>query len=143
MPSEDTVPEIVQKLVEALSQPTAISTNGLFSQKGSNDRLTDMRALINAGRLSEISLRSEDPHNVAALLKLYLRSLPEPLMTNKFNLRFLRRRDYDEIQKMEIIRNLCCGLPPRNRTLLKYLVTFFAEIAKHVHENKMTTKVRF
>lgn len=133
MPAEDTVPELVQRLVEALSTPTAIATNGLFSQKGSNDRLTEMRTMINSGRLAELRLASEDPHNVAALLKLYLRSLPEPLMTNKFNLRFLRRAESDEIQKMEIIRNLCCGLPPRNRTLLKYLVTFFAEIAKHVH----------
>lgn len=72
---------------------------------------------------------------------MYLRSLPEPLMTNKFNLRFLRRSEGDEIQKMEIIRNLCCGLPARNRTLLKYLVTFFGLVAKHMQENKMTTKV--
>lgn len=82
-----------------------------------------------------------DPHTVASLLKMYLRELPEPLVTYEGVDSLLRAytepglTDDDRVKRFE---RILARLPRPNKILLWHVITFAAELPRHRQKNKMT-----
>lgn len=60
-----------------------VTEEGLFRVPGSTSEVRRLKMGFDTG-LADLNDRVSDPHAVAGTLKLYLRELPEPLLT--FNL---------------------------------------------------------
>ena len=82
-----------------------------------------------------------DVHAVSGLLKLYLRELPEPLLTHELQRDFLRTMDIPDRQnKVTEIARLVTLLPSCNLALLKALSGHLNRVVHHCDKNKMTVR---
>ena len=67
---------------------TDMSVEGIFHRNGNIRRLKDLTEAIDHGS-TLVDLTQENPIHLAALLKKFLRELPEPLMTYKLHQLFI------------------------------------------------------
>lgn len=58
----------------------AFQVEGIFRVPGSNDMIQEIKEQYETEGCPQVSLRDEDPHTVAGILKLYFRELKEPLI---------------------------------------------------------------
>jgi len=76
---EGYIPNIVLKTVDYLTE-RAMEMEGIFRKSGSMINVDKYRELFDEGKDPDLT-ECGDAHTIASLLKLYLRTLPEPLMT--------------------------------------------------------------
>lgn len=86
------LPAVVHRCLEYLEMKDAASEEGIFRMSGSNTLIKSLRSRFNAE--GDLDLLSDDEpyydvHAVASLLKLYLRELPQPVLTRELHLHFL------------------------------------------------------
>jgi hypothetical protein len=76
------IPAVVSDCIRFLDQPQRLSLEGLFRLSPAKDDFDRIRALWK-GMAEPLDLESHtsDPHAVAAVLKSFFNSLPEPVMT--------------------------------------------------------------
>jgi len=89
-----------------------------------------IRDEFDAGK--DVNLDSIDPVVVSALMKLFLRELPEPILTYGLYEDFLE--NYFEPAEL---KTLVYSLPVANSFLLEALLNFIAKISEHSSLNKM------
>lgn len=85
----------------------------------------------------EVDLTKEHPVQVAALLKKFLRELPDPLLTHKLHKLFLTSQKLgDEQQRRRVLHLSCCLLPKSHRDSMEILFSFlnWASSFSHVDE---------
>lgn len=79
------------------------------------------------------------PHAIAAVLKQFLRQLPEPLLTFALYDDYIKAQDVPVVQKrVQQIHDVLLKLPPHNRDTFEYLIRFFGRVCSHSSVNKMT-----
>uniref|UniRef100_A0AC34QMA9 Rho-GAP domain-containing protein n=1 Tax=Panagrolaimus sp. JU765 TaxID=591449 RepID=A0AC34QMA9_9BILA len=76
--------------------------------------------------------------HASVLLKTFLRSLGEPVITNKLFPKVVEIENLKE--NTEAIRSLIWSLKPANFLLLKTVVQFLTEVAAHSHKNHMNAE---
>ena len=86
------LPAVVYRCLEYLEANNAASEEGIFRMSGSNVVIKALKGRFNAE--VDIDLLSPDEqytdvHAVASLLKLYLRELPQPVLTRELHLQFI------------------------------------------------------
>ena len=86
------LPAVVYRCLEYLEMKDAPSEEGIFRMSGSNTLIKSLRNRFNAE--GDLDLLGDDQpyydvHAVASLLKLYLRELPQPVLTRELHLQFL------------------------------------------------------
>ena len=81
------VPGIIDDTVSAMRQMD-MSIEGVFRKNGNIKGLKDLTEKINEKEV-EVDLSRENPVQVAALLKKFLRELPDPLLTYKLHKLFI------------------------------------------------------
>lgn len=83
----------------------------------------------------------QDVHVVASVLKAYLRSLPEPLLTFGHYNEFMEVAQIvnDQHRKAAIL-NIINQLPEGNYNNLKYLMKFLTRLSEKNQQNKMSTQ---
>lgn len=82
----------------------------------------------------------QDVHVIASVLKSYLRSLPEPLLTFRFYNEFLDVATIaNDQQRKAAILNIINKLPEANYNNLKYLLKFLSYLSEKNQHNKMST----
>ena len=86
------LPAVVYRCLEYLEANNAASEEGIFRMSGSNVVIKALKSRFNAE--VDIDLLSPDEqytdvHAVASLLKLYLRELPQPVLTRELHLQFI------------------------------------------------------
>lgn len=69
-------------------QSTDMSIEGIFRKNGNIRRLKDLTEAIDRDP-SSVELTQDNPVQLAALLKKFLRDLPDPLMTFKLHRLFI------------------------------------------------------
>jgi len=124
---------------------TSLDVEGIFRRSGSLVEVQKLRRRYNNGEqvnLNEI----RDPHVVCGVLKLFLRELPEPLLTFELYSQFLELPvgqssgdtplADDELSQQ--IAALLLKLPKPNLWLLRAICTFLLEVAQHSDRNRMT-----
>ena len=87
---------------------------------------------------------SQSPATIASLLKMYLQSLPEPIVPMKYFDDFLEissRLKYDQTADLENLRQLVeSKLCTINYALLGYLCSFLKKLTEYAEETKMDTE---
>jgi len=133
-----TIPLIIEKCIKYLENGY-MDTEGLFRISGNADDISDAKRSFDTGK--EVNFNEEkNPHNVASLLKLYLREIPEPLFTYERYDDFIKASASSHGLKDRLagLRKLTLELPPFNKTVLEYLVRFLHQLSKRWKINKMT-----
>jgi Rho GTPase-activating protein 1 len=82
------VPPIVTQIIAYLDAK-GLEAEGIFRLSGQASELVALREKIDRGEDVDFNVEVQQPHVVAALLKLWLRELPEPLLTFKLYTTFI------------------------------------------------------
>ncbi|KAI5288059.1 hypothetical protein KEM54_005505 [Ascosphaera aggregata] len=117
------VPTFVDDVVSAMRQMD-MSVEGVFRKNGNIKKLKDASELIDT-RYESLDLNRETPVQVAALLKKFLREMPEPLLTYKLYKLFLASQNLsDPDKKRHVLHLTCCLLPKPHRDTTEVLFNF-------------------
>ncbi|XP_032990545.1 rho GTPase-activating protein 45 isoform X2 [Rhinolophus ferrumequinum] len=157
--THDGVPFIIKKCVSEIER-RALRTKGIYRVNGVKTRVEKLcQAFENGKELVELSQAS--PHDISNVLKLYLRQLPEPLISFRLYHELVGlakdslkaeaeakaaargRPDVAESEAAALatvgrLRELMRDLPPENRASLQYLLRHLRRIVEVEQDNKMT-----
>ncbi|KAL2444235.1 Rho-type GTPase-activating protein 1 [Exophiala dermatitidis] len=116
------VPAIVDDCVSAMKQMD-MSVEGVFRKNGNIKRLKEASELIDSNQTPD--LNRENPVQVAALLKKFLREMPEPLLTFKLQKLFIiSQKIPEEERRRRILHLTCCLMPKSHRDTMEVLFSF-------------------
>ncbi|KJE90563.1 hypothetical protein CAOG_01863 [Capsaspora owczarzaki ATCC 30864] len=120
----------------------AMTSEGLFRKAGSANRIRILRDHCEASRgdVDLYELEAVHPNDVAAILKQFLRELPEPLLTEKFSDTFIATQALRDKQlRIESLQLLMLLLPNSHTAVLRLILPFLAHVATFSETNKMNT----
>ena len=136
------VPAVVQDTVAAM-RTMDMSMEGVFRKNGNIRRLKEIaEAMDTKGTSEAVDLNAESPVQVAALLKKFLRELPDPVMTYKLHKLFITSQSTsfrfishstpanrsleitDEDKQRRVLHLSCCLLPKSHRDTMEVLFCF-------------------
>nr|CAH7730924.1 unnamed protein product [Callosobruchus chinensis] len=123
--------------ITALSE-YGLSEEGLFRVAASTTKVKRLKSSIDSGCFVALIPEYRDAHVLASLLKLYLRELPEPLLTFHLHKEWLEAAQLPDNQRLEVVKSIIQRLPQENKDNLSYLFQFLSKLTKHP-ENKMTS----
>lgn len=116
------IPSLVDDAVSAMRQMD-MSVEGVFRKNGNIKRLREAAEAIDTQQTPDLT--RENPVQIAALLKKFLRELPDPLLTFKLHNLFIATQRMDDPEKQRRILHLaCCLLPKANRDTMEVLFAF-------------------
>ncbi|NP_001192670.2 rho GTPase-activating protein 45 [Bos taurus] len=155
----DGVPFIIKKCIFEIEQ-RALRTKGIYRVNGVKTRVEKLcQAFENGKELVELSQAS--PHDISNVLKLYLRQLPEPLISFRFYHELVgmakdslkaeaeakaasrgrpdaTEREAAAMAMASRLRELLRDLPRDNWATLRYLMRHLRRIVEVEQDNKMT-----
>jgi len=107
------------------------------------DEIQYYRRLFDEGK--EIEFKSTiSVHDVAGLLKEFLRKLPEPLIPNLYNARVRtyveehrKQNNADDKELLEVLREVIEQLPQENLAIFSILIRFLSYVVFYSDINKM------
>ncbi|KAF2836332.1 RhoGAP-domain-containing protein [Patellaria atrata CBS 101060] len=118
------VPTLLHDAVSAM-RTMDMSVEGVFRKNGNIRRLKEMSEDIDAKGADSVDLTKENPVQVAALLKKFLRELPDPVLTFKLHKLFITAaRISDEDKRRRVLHLTCCLLPKTHRDTMEVLFSF-------------------
>ncbi|KAL8660947.1 MAG: hypothetical protein Q9202_006071 [Teloschistes flavicans] len=117
------VPGLIDDAISAMRQMD-MSVEGVFRKNGNIRGLKDLSEKLDAKEV-EVDLTKEGPVQVAALLKKFLRELPDPLLTFKlYGLFITSQKINDDEKRRRVLHLTCCLLPKPHRDSLEILFSF-------------------
>jgi SLIT-ROBO Rho GTPase activating protein len=115
---------------------------GLFRIPGKQSSIKELRDMYDRGVMIELN-NSYSPATISSLLKIYLQSLPEPIIPIQYFDEFLEigsRFKYNQTDSVKRLKLLIdTRLANLNYALLAYLCIFLKKLTEHAHETKMDT----
>jgi len=127
------IPSLIQECVSAM-KTMDMSVEGVFRKNGNIKRLNDVKEEIDTKGTVDIDLTKENPVQVAALLKKFLREMPDPLLTHKLNkLWITSQRIEDAERRRRVLHLTCCLLPKQHRDAMEVLFTFMNWVSSFSH----------
>ncbi|XP_029816698.1 protein FAM13A isoform X3 [Manacus vitellinus] len=135
--SKNGIPIVVWNIVEYLTQH-GMTQEGLFRVNGSMKMVEQLRLQYERGEEVEL-VKDGDVYSAASLLKLFLRELPDGIITSALHPRFIQlyQDTRNDVQKESYLKELLKELPEAHYCLLKYLCQFLIKVAEHHVENRM------
>eukprot|EP00004_Rigifila_ramosa_P005879 TRINITY_DN16539_c0_g1_i1.p1 TRINITY_DN16539_c0_g1~~TRINITY_DN16539_c0_g1_i1.p1 ORF type:complete len:587 (-),score=130.60 TRINITY_DN16539_c0_g1_i1:76-1641(-) len=134
------IPAIVQKCFDHVVK-NGMDTEGIFRLSGGMSEIQALKLRFDRGE--NVDLNSvRDPHVVTGLLKLYLREMPEPVITYELYDFFLAANGLFKISpetRQRIFQNLLSYLPEPHYHLLDRILAFMRILLGKREHNKMTT----
>ncbi|KAL7267735.1 Rho-type GTPase activating protein Rga1 [Rhizina undulata] len=131
------IPAIIDDAVVAMRQMD-MSVEGVFRKNGNIRKLKDLAENIDRGE-TQVDMSGEGPVQIAALLKKFLRDLPDPLLTFKLHRLFVTsQKIQDEEKKRRVLHLTCCLLPKSHRDAMEILFTFLNWTASFSHIDEDT-----
>lgn len=153
------MPFIVKKCICEIER-RALHTKGIYRVNGVKTRVEKLCQDFENGK-ELVELPQASPHDVSNVLKLYLRQLPEPLISFRLYHELVGlakdslkaeaeakaasrgRSDAAESEAAAVamagrLRERLQGLPPENRATLRYLLRHLRRIVEVEQDNKMT-----
>ncbi|XP_026158432.1 rho GTPase-activating protein 10 isoform X3 [Mastacembelus armatus] len=119
-----------------------INDQGLYRVGGVSSKVQKLLSLMIDEKSNEVDLSASedwDVKTITSALKLYLRSLPEPLMTYGLYKEFISPAKGDSPEsRIQAVHCLVHKLPERNRQVLGLLMKHLANVAAHSKQNFMT-----
>jgi hypothetical protein len=97
-----------------------LSVEGVFRKNGNIKKQQAMVDKINAEGCDTVNFMEQPVIQLAAVLKRYLRDLPDPLMTNKlYKLWITVAKIQDPARKLQCLHMAMCLLPKSHRDCLE------------------------
>ncbi|XP_014901177.1 rho GTPase-activating protein 10 [Poecilia latipinna] len=131
----------VKKSITAI-ETRSINDQGLYRVGGVSSKVQKLLSLMIDEKSNEVDLSASedwDVKTITSALKLYLRSLPEPLMTYGLYKEFINpAKGGSPESRIQAIHHLVHKLPERNRLVLGLLMKHLANVAAHSKQNLMT-----
>ncbi|KAF9221327.1 RhoGAP-domain-containing protein [Gyrodon lividus] len=135
------VPSFIDDVVSAMRQMD-MSVEGIFRRNGNIRRLKDLTEAIDHDPLS-VDLTQDNPVQLAALLKKFLRELPEPLMTFKLHRLLIASQGKrfslpTEAERRRCLHMVSLLLPKSHRDTMEVLFVFLKWVASFAHMDEST-----
>ncbi|XP_057699205.1 rho GTPase-activating protein 10 [Corythoichthys intestinalis] len=119
-----------------------INDQGLYRVVGVSSKVQKLLSLMIDEKSNEVDLSTSDDWDVKTItsaLKLYLRSLPEPLMTYGLYKEFISpAKGGSPESRIQAVHCLIHKLPEKNRQVLGLFMKHLANVAAHSKQNLMT-----
>ncbi|KAM4730799.1 rho GTPase-activating protein 6 isoform 2-T2 [Anableps anableps] len=143
------VPRIVDLCCQHLEK-NGLQTVGIFRIGSSKKRVRQLREAFDQGW--EVHFNDEHcVHDIAALLKKFLRDLPDPLLTRELYRAFIHTMLLDYSKQQSAIQLLIFLLPPCNSDTLHRILNLLSTVSSHAEDsldaegrkipgNKMTSR---
>ncbi|KAE9415011.1 hypothetical protein Angca_002821 [Angiostrongylus cantonensis] len=136
------LPRTILEILRFLRQ-MAPDTVGIFRKNGVKSRILELRTICDRDSdvdvfVEEYRLDQGQVHDVADVLKQYLRELPEPLMTARLSETFANIFIHvPENERLATLQYAILLLPDENREALQTLLLFLYDVSKHADSNNM------
>lgn len=118
------IPAIVDDIITSMRKMD-LSVEGVFRKNGNIKKQHAMVDKINAEGCDVVNFMEQPVVQLAAMLKRYLRDLPEPLMTHKlYQLWVSAGKISDPVKRLQCLHMTFCLLPKSHRDCLEILLTF-------------------
>lgn len=126
------IPSFVDESISAMRQMD-MSVEGVFRKNGNIRRLKDLSEAMDRDPGS-VNLNDDSPVQLAALLKKFLREMPDPLLTFKLHKVWVSsQRVDDEAERKRLLHLICCLLPRCHRDAMEALFCFLRWVASFSH----------
>ena len=135
------IPIVVYKCVQYLKK-FGLKKEGIFRVNGNERRIqASVKSFDEPPYLGPDTFENLNVYDIAGLLKLYIRSLPDSLFPNEIYLPLLKYYDRygDENDRIKIIQLFLMMLPRNNLILLEYLFDLFNLVTKFSEYNQMNS----
>ncbi|XP_070770474.1 rho GTPase-activating protein 6-like [Enoplosus armatus] len=127
------VPRVVDLCCQHLEK-YGLQTVGIFRVGSSKKRVRQLRREFDQGW--EVQLDEEHSvHDVAALLKEFLRDMPDPLLTRELYMAFINTMLLEYSDQESAIQLLIFLLPPCNSDTLQRLLCLLSTVAAHAEDS--------
>ncbi|XP_061548346.1 rho GTPase-activating protein 6-like isoform X2 [Phycodurus eques] len=126
------VPKVVELCCQHLENH-GLQTVGIFRVGSSKKRVRQMREELDQGW--ELHLDEQySVHDVAALLKEFLRDMPDPLLMRELYTAFINTTLLERAEQQKAIQLLMFLLPPCNCDTLQRLLCLLSAVAAHAED---------
>lgn len=131
------VPSFIDDIISAMRQMD-VSIEGIFRKNGNIRRLKDLSEALDRDATS-VNLAEDNPVQLAALLKKWLRELPDPLLTFRLHRLFVMSQKVEpESERLRCLHLLNVLLPKAHRDTLEVLFVFLRWVASFSHIDEET-----
>ncbi|XP_067300820.1 rho GTPase-activating protein 6 isoform X2 [Pseudorasbora parva] len=128
------VPRVLDSCCQHL-QKYGLQTVGIFRVGSSKKRVRQLREAFDQG--ADVALDQRNSvHDVAALLKEFLRDMPDPLLTRELYSAFISCASLEKPHQHTALQLLICLLPACNSDTLQCLLHFLSEVANHAQDSR-------
>ncbi|XP_059183940.1 rho GTPase-activating protein 6-like [Centropristis striata] len=128
------VPRVVDSCCQHIEK-YGLQTVGIFRVGSSKKRVRQLREEFDRG--VDVQLDEEHSvHDVAALLKEFLRDMPDPLLTKELYTAFINTTLLDSDEQQNVTQLLVYLLPACNSDTLHRLLEFLSTVADHAHDQQ-------
>eukprot|EP01114_Cavostelium_apophysatum_P024137 TRINITY_DN9363_c0_g1_i1.p1 TRINITY_DN9363_c0_g1~~TRINITY_DN9363_c0_g1_i1.p1 ORF type:complete len:445 (+),score=105.67 TRINITY_DN9363_c0_g1_i1:108-1442(+) len=131
------IPVIVSKAIEYLLFH-GVSEQGIFRVSANHGTLLQLREDIEHGKFTEFADREDcDAHLVACMLKMYLREIPNSLLTGERFDAFIESTSDSEQPNLKLLKETIESLPANNKKLVRELFHLFHTLSTNSQTNSM------
>ncbi|KAJ1740755.1 Rho-type GTPase activating protein Rga1 [Coemansia sp. RSA 989] len=131
------VPQFFEQMLTTLSSMD-LAVEGIFRKNGNIRRLREVTDDVDKD-FSRVDLKKDTPVQIAALLKKFLRELPDPLIPFRMRRLFLAiAAIQNQRDRIEAYRYAIVLMPQGNRDMLNVLMTFLNWVATFSHVNEQS-----
>ncbi|XP_075951050.1 rho GTPase-activating protein 6-like [Anarhichas minor] len=128
------VPRVVDSCCQHIEK-YGLQTVGIFRVGSSKKRVRQLREEFDRG--IDVQLDEEySVHDVAALLKEFLRDMPDPLLTRELYTAFINTTLLDSDEQQNVTQLLVYLLPACNSDTLHRLLEFLSTVTDHAHDRQ-------
>ncbi|KAI8984108.1 hypothetical protein BDF20DRAFT_971307 [Mycotypha africana] len=142
------IPVFIDEVISAMKQMD-MSVEGIFRKNGNIRRLKELTEEIDRSYPGGSSSNNnndndsggqpfinETPVQLAALIKKFLRELPDPLLTHKLHRLFITAQKLDsEADRKRATHLACCLLPKPNRDTMEVLFNFIKWVSEFAQDS--------
>ncbi|KAK7203545.1 rho-type GTPase-activating protein 1 [Myxozyma melibiosi] len=130
------VPAFLDDVISAMRRKD-MSVEGVFRKNGNIRKLKALAETIDksgASSSTRVNLDTESPVQLAALLKKFLREMPDPLLTFKlYRIWVASQKIGDDETRRRVLHLCCCLLPRSHRDSMEILLNFLKWVASFSH----------
>ncbi|QRV88773.1 Rho-type GTPase-activating protein 1 [Ceratobasidium sp. AG-Ba] len=131
------IPTFIEDLVSAMKQMD-MSVEGIFRKNGNIRRMNAVIESIDRDPTS-VDLAQDNPVQLAALLKKFLREMPDPLLTYRlYKLLMAAQSIRDEKEKIKLLHYIVILLPKAHRDTMEVLFVFLKWVSLFSHVDEET-----
>ncbi|KAJ2480661.1 Rho-type GTPase activating protein Rga1 [Coemansia sp. RSA 2131] len=131
------VPQFFELMLTTLSSMD-LAVEGIFRKNGNIRRLREVTDAVDKD-FSRVDLKKDTPVQIAALLKKFLRELPDPLIPFRMRRLILAIAALPSVRdRMDAFRHATILMPQANRDMLNVLMTFLNWVATFSHVNEQS-----